>query len=364
MWPRARPVTDVPARGARRAGVVASALVAAGLFWWFLRGVDLDTMAAEIRHADTTDVVAAVAVSLAGFGVRALRWRHLVAPFKWVSLRSLTSAVFIGSTVTALLPGRLGEVARAVSLGRREGLPSSTVFGTIVLERLIDVLALVILVAASLALVPPAALGSEHASLMLGIRSGAWLVFGALVGVAAVMLAAHRVPDSLRALARRWIGRMPGRLYRFGWTVGTSFANGLSLPLKTAAPGLAARGLRAAIAGHTLLLWATICAVHALLFRAFDIDASVAQIPPLLFLITLGLSVPVPASLGSYHKAVQVGLTTMMGVSNETAAGYAIVSHVVTQGPPVLIGVVLLARQGLRPSTFVSSSASTRAPAE
>ena len=61
----------------------------------------------------------------------------------------------------------------------------------------------------------------------------------------------------------------------------------------------------------------------------------------------LGLSVPVPAGVGSYHKAVQLGLTGMLGVSNETATGYALVSHAVTLVPPALIGAFLLAREGL-----------------
>jgi uncharacterized membrane protein YbhN (UPF0104 family) len=107
-----------------------------------------------------------------------------------------------------------------------------------------------------------------------------------------------------------------------------------------------------------------ICGVHMLLLRAFEIDASAFSVPPLLFLITLGLSVPVPAGLGSYHTAVQLGLTAMLGVSKETAAGYAIVSHVVTLGPPTLIGLVVLMREGLALSTLASWPAATQSPDE
>jgi hypothetical protein len=57
---------------------------------------------------------------------------------------------------------------------------------------------------------------------------------------------------------------------------------------------------------------------------------------------------------------VQVGLVALFGVSSETATGYAIVSHAVTLGPPVLIGVALLLREGLSPSKAPSWHASTR----
>jgi uncharacterized membrane protein YbhN (UPF0104 family) len=115
------------------------------------------------------------------------------------------------------------------------------------------------------------------------------------------------------------------------------------------------RRLRLWIAIHTAILWAMISGVHLLLFRAFGIGGSFFNVPPLLFLITLGLSVPVPAALGSYHKAVQLGLTVMLGVPADTAAGYAIVSHAVTMVPPVLIGVILLAREGIALSSVIKA---------
>jgi uncharacterized membrane protein YbhN (UPF0104 family) len=359
------PVRSTSDRRGRAARIAAGSLAAAVLLWWFIRGVDLQAMLGEIRRARVEYIAAAVALSLAGIGVRALRWRYLVAPFGPVPVRALAAAIVVGSAVTALLPGRLGEIARALFLRRRAGLRSGTAFGTIVLERLLDVLALLLLVAAALALAPAVALSSPHADLVLAIRAGALIVFGALVGIAAVGLAVHHVPDPVASRLRASIERLPGWFGRFGWRLGASFAAGLSGALTMAAsPEAPARRLRAGIGGHTLLLWATICGVHALLFRAFDVDATAVQIPPLLFLITLGLSVPVPASLGSYHKAVQVGLTTMAGVSSETAAGYAIVSHAVTQLPPAIIGTMILAREGLTLSSLTFWPASTRSPDE
>ena len=359
------PLRAAPDRRGRVARGIAGSMAAAAFLWWFLRGVDLGAMLGQIRQARVAYIAGAVALSLAGVGARACRWQYLVAPFRQVHVRLLAAAIFIGSAVTALLPGRLGEIARAIFLGRRAGVPSSTAFGTIVLERLLDVLALLLLLAAALALAPAAALGSPRGDLVLAIRAGALVAFGALVGIAGIGLAVHHVPDQVASRLRELIGRLPGWLGRFGWRLGSSFAAGLSGALTTTGPsGPLARQLRAGIAGHTLLLWATICGVHALLFRAFDLDVSAVQIPPLLFLIALGLSVPVPASLGSYHKAVQVGLTTMVGASNEAAAGYAIVSHAVTQLAPALIGAVLLAREGLSLSSLTFWPASTRSPGE
>ena len=349
-------MTSAHARRTRGIRALVSALLAAGFLWWFLHGVSLVLVAAEIRRVRISYLAAATALSLAGFAFRIWRWRYLVAPLKWTRVGSLAAAVFVGSAVTAILPGRLGEMARAVLLGRREGIRVSAAFGTIVLERLLDVFALLLLLAISLALVPATTPGSDQTLLMLALRTGASVASGALVLIAAGILAARHVPSSIRVVVRTWTGKLPGALGRLGWEVAESFGAGLSGAFSdTTAEGVTPRRLRSWIAVHTALLWAMICGVHLLLFQAFGIEGSFFNVPPLLFLITLGLSVPVPAALGSYHKAVQFGLTVMLGVSAETAAGYAIVSHAVTLVPPALIGVILLAREGIALSSMVNA---------
>jgi uncharacterized protein (TIRG00374 family) len=339
----------------RRTQAAVSVLVAAVLFWWFFRGVSIGGVLAEIREAGVLGVSAAVLLSLSGFLFRILRWRHLLSPIAAVRLRSLASAVFIGWSVTAILPGRLGEVARAIQLRRREPVPASAVFGTIVLERLIDVWTLVMLVAAVLAFAPGAALGSPAATLVAAIRTGAIVVFAALASIGLLGVLVDRLPPAAYSALRRWTTRLPGFLGRTSWTLAERFEAGLTGAVRAGASrGQDASLLRRAIVGHTAVLWAIICGVHLLLFRAFGIDAPVAVVPLLLFLITLGLAVPVPAALGSYHAAVQLGLTALAGADADTAAGYAVVSHAVTLGPPALIGLTLIAREGVALSTWTS----------
>lgn len=343
-----------------------SLLVVVVLLWWFFRGVSPGELATEIGRARLPYVAGAIGLSLSGFLFRILRWRYLLAPLKWMRMRSLAAAVFVGWAVSAILPGRVGEVARAVWLREREGVRASAAVGSVVIERLLDLLAVLILVAASIGFVPAAALGSAHESVMSAIRTGALVVFGGLGVVTTLLLAMHHVPPAIKAAARRWSERLPGSLGSAAWGMVEAFGAGLSGAVRgsVTTQGLTPGRVRAAIALHSAVLWTVICGVHVLLLRAFSIEASIFTVPPLLFLIVAGLSVPVPAALGSYHKAVQFGLTAMLGVSNETAAGYAVVSHAVTLGPPTLIGLIVLAREGLTLSTVASWRAASRAPVE
>ncbi len=336
----------MPGRGPRLRTAI-SAAVAVLFLWWFVQGVSITAALGEIREARVSYLAAAVFLSLAGFAHRIGRWRYLVAPFKWVRVRSLAAAVFIGWTVSAILPGRLGELARANVLSRREGLRASALLGTIVLERLLDALAVVLLLILSLAVGPAEAPESSEASLLVAIRHGALIVAGALTGIISALVVAHRLRHWIRPGLRSLAGWLPGRLGQRSSSSLESFGSGISGALKDMPPSETPLRLRTWIAVHTVILWLIICGVHLLLFRAFGIQASVFRIPPLIFLIVLGLSVPVPAGVGSYHKAVQLGLTGILGVSNETATGYALVSHLVTLVPPALIGMFLLAREGL-----------------
>ena len=129
-----------------------------------------------------------------------------------------------------------------------------------------------------------------------------------------------------------------------------SFVTGIFGPLAADVPGLSRRRLWMLVVIHTLVLWAGLCGVHLLLFRAFQLDLPAYAVLPLISVVVVGLVVPLPAAVGSYHSAVLVGLTTLLAVPPDLAAGYAIVSHAVAFVPSTSIGLVLLAREGLTPS--------------
>ena len=107
--------------------------------------------------------------------LRTVRWRFLLSPFQPIPTTRLFSIVMTGAMINNLVPGRAGEFWRAHTVGRREGLSRATTFGTIVVERVIDGVVLVVLAAVMvLAIGPTPSLAILTASMLV--------VFGVALG--------------------------------------------------------------------------------------------------------------------------------------------------------------------------------------
>jgi len=262
---------------------------------------------------------------------KALRWRLLFYPENDnLRLRSLVSALLVGQTINLLLPARLGEFARAYLLGEIEERQKLRALGTIVVEKLLDGLALLLL------------LGLVF--LVLPVRD--WLrVSGALAALAtAVLLAAvllltgqrQRVLVLLDGVGRRvpWLGWLRPKA-RFA-----SFVDGLS--------SLQSTGVRARLMGWTAVIWLLGAATNYLVLVGMQIRVPVVLASLLVLVVVhLGLVVPSsPARIGVFHYLCLLSLS-MLGVEEAQALAYGIVLHFVVVLPVLVVGLACLWRENL-----------------
>ena len=80
---------------------------------------------------------------------------------------------------------------------------------------------------------------------------------------------------------------------------------------------------------------------------AFGIDMPFAGTFLLQALLVIGVAVPTPGGVGSYHEAYRIGVTTFFGAPNDRAVAAAIVTHAISFVPVVLLGIVFMAQDGL-----------------
>jgi len=124
-------------------GIVISAV----FLYLAMRGVSPADLWAAIRSFNWLWSVPFIFLTFASLGVRAVRWKYLMAPAGEFSSARLFSPMMAGFAINSLLPARLGEFARAYVLGKKERLPFTSVFATIVVERIFDSITLLVLLA-------------------------------------------------------------------------------------------------------------------------------------------------------------------------------------------------------------------------
>lgn len=318
----------------RTLGVVG---LAAALMAWVFRSTDPAAVWTEIGRARADLILAAAAGIAVAYVVRVKRWLLLLAPLGSVGFGSAARATVIGFAVSNVVP-RLGEVVRPWLLARRERLSMSAALATIVVERLLDLLAVILLLGLFLLAFSRRLPGADEQVLAAVEAGGLTAAAGAGAALALVCAAARRPhwAASLAACVERLAPPGPGAAAR---RVITRFNAGLG------AAGDTGRLLRAVL--WSLLMWSLVGATAWWGCLAFGIAAPPSAGLLLMALMALGVAVPTPAGVGGFHAAVQFGLTAFYEVPEAAAVGAALVLHAATFAPVTAAGLAWMVRDGV-----------------
>lgn len=131
--------------------VLVSLCLGGSILWWMYRGFSAEEFGVALSHSiDWTWMIASLPFGIMACWLRAMRWRQLMQPLGLEPRRHVTSAaIFIGYAASLVLP-RVGEVLRCGVLKRFEGASFSQGVGTVVTERAIDSLLLILLATATM----------------------------------------------------------------------------------------------------------------------------------------------------------------------------------------------------------------------
>ena len=319
--------------------------VTVGLMAYFLRHAQLDRVGDAFKQARTDLLGVSVVLSILTYGIRVERWRWLLRPLGRVDFMTAGRATVMGFAANTLLPGRVGEVLRPMVLARHAPITASAGLATIVVERVLDLLAIVLLLAiAVLLFYPPTSDVRAFDTLQLAaVVSG---VAGAAAAVALVLVA----QDPARATrAVAWVVRiLPSRPRRIALDLAQRFLTGLAVVRQP-------RALVAAMA-LSMTLWLGIAAGIWAATEAFGIEVPLAGAMVLTGLVALGVSVPTPAGAGGYHAAFQLGAIALYGAGDSQAVAAGLVNHAIAFVPVTLLGVALMVHEGIGISTVYGLS--------
>lgn len=330
-------------------------LVTVGLLALFLRQVNLAEVAREIRHASVLHLLLAILTTVSIYVFRAVRWQAMLEPVGRARFVPAFRTTVIGFAANTLLPARAGEFLRPYLLARQEGLSATSTFATIVLERVLDLLAVLLLFALFVFVFDPG-MANVDAATYQAVKGGGLAAAGGVAAAFAVMFLLAGHPERLGRLAQKAELVLPERIAGVIARMARTFAEGLAV-LRRPGPLF-----RAALL--SLPVWLAIAAAIWLVAQAFHIAMPFTGTFLIVALLVVGVSVPTPGAVGGFHYAYRVGATVFFGVPDERAVGAAIVTHAISFGVAALLGVVFMLQDGLSFAKLRSMAASKSAGAE
>jgi uncharacterized protein (TIRG00374 family) len=286
--------------------------------------------------------------------LRALRWRHLTDPIQPIAISPLFRAVAVGFMANNIFPLRMGEVIRSLFLSREVGAPPAAIFGTVILERVIDTVMVIGIAALALNFHR----GSDDGFLARGAILLIPIALAPLVGLVCL----RAVPDRiiaiaawlLRPLPERWAEYLTGALGRFAEGLG-ALSGGVHLFW---------------IGLHSVLIWLVFSTIPMLAgFWALGIELGSpfeTLVASWITLAAVGMAVAIPSApgfFGTYHAACKLALEPF-GVAPETAVALGTLLHAVFWVTLTLLGLFVLRSRSTSLGDLAPASVAPEAPRE
>jgi hypothetical protein len=294
-----------------------------GLLWWVYHKQDLSTLLVELKNADFFWVGLCFVAALFSHISRAYRWNLLLKPLGYQpSLFRNFYAVMMGYLAN-LVVTRAGEVSRCAILYKSDNVPIETAIGTVVTERIIDLLCLIVIVLITI-VIEFDKLGGFILNLFAN-KSAAEPNFNTLYMVGVVALFVIVLIYLFREKIRNNAFIQNILSFRIGLMKGISSIKDVEN--------------KWSFLFHTVMIWAMYFCTVYFLFFAFKTTAHLGvNVALALFVVgSLGMVAPVPGGVGTFHFMVTQGLI-LYGLPENMAASFAGLAHAIQVLQIVIIG--------------------------
>jgi uncharacterized protein (TIRG00374 family) len=304
--------------------MIAGLLLSAMLVYLSIRGIDFQGVAEGFRTIRYGYVLPALALLLLMQVLRSVRWGLILSPLAKIDQLSLFSVTSVGFLAIVAFPARLGELARPYLITKKSPLQMSSALGTIIVERVLDSLTVMVIAVFVLFFIPlPPWL----------VRASVLFLLATLALITAMILIIIKREASLRFLApltRKLPTGFAERLDRLIF----HFIEGFRIMVDPA--------LLISVTGLSFFIWLVdVLAIHLLLL-AFGFQLPVAAAFVLMIILIIGIAIPTaPGFIGNWHYFCILGLS-LFDVPRTEALTFAVIYHALSIGLVVVLGVAFL----------------------
>lgn len=295
---------------------------------------------AAFRNVDWAWLVASIfLIYLSHFG-RALRWEVMLRPQrKGASLPGLFSATIVGFTAIVLL-GRPGEVVRPYLIAVKEKVTFSSQMAAWLLERIFDLLMILLLFGYALVVVPADRLHLGP-GLQWVFRTGGYVCAAICTLCLVVLLAFRGFAGTMQERLSHALAFLPERFRERTARLAAAFGEGTRSASSTSFLLL--------LLSYSAFIWLVLVACYFCLFRSIAATSTfrLDQVTVFMGLVAFGSAIQIPGIGGGFQVAAIIVLREVFGLRLETATGLAVLLWVAAFLPVVPAGLVLGFREGL-----------------
>jgi len=291
-----------------------------GLYLAF-KGEDLNELLLHLSQVDIIGVTIACLLLVLSCVVRAYRWQLLLNPFDKIQLKTVFGATMIGYFGNGIFAFRLGELLKAYSVAKETKINTMQAFGTVIIERLLDIIAVVALFIILLPWFPFEDTYIKYASLgFTGVAFASILILYIIIRYGLIQSFAEI----------KW------------------FSSGFGLKIFHATRQIF-EGLETFMRNDdswkiiitSILLWVIYYFETIILVSACGLNLELLEIGILQVLGSIAFGIPaLPGSAGTYDAGIKYSLVIVFNITSVKALNYAIISHSVAYFPLLIIGFI------------------------
>ena len=283
--------------------------------------VNLNSLLSTLKSANYLLVLGCISLFVFSMIIRSFRWRMILSSSYTISLRFLFESIMIGYFINSILPFRLGEFGRAYALSMKSPIGTFEAFGSIILERLIEIICLLFILII--------ALNFQSADQIL---NGNQIIFLSLLFIFLVIVLLNstfrkRIISFFETKSIKSSNRLSSIYYKL-----SEVLKGFSL--------FDSKKNKSDILSMSFLLWFTYYLITILGINAIGLNLTHLEALFLLIFSSIVFSLPsAPGGIGPYHAAIVFIVSNIFMYDNNQALALAILLHAVAFVPEVLIGL-------------------------
>ncbi len=297
--------------------IVFSFLIGALFVWLSVRGVKWNEVAETYRSVNWKPLIGLPFLFAISHLFRSRRWRLFLKPLKDIRVSDLFMINAVGFLFIHIFPLRLGEAVRPFLLKRSHGVPFSSGFATIVIERIFDGLVTALILGIGVFTLSKEQQESEM--LRMGVQGMAWISFGIFFSALVFLFIAFFQRERALRLVTWSTAILPASWREKIVAMAGAFIEGLR-----SLPNLRSLFL---ILLESVGVWVVMIFSFWLIFRAFHLSLPWGSSFTVLGVTTVGMMLPAaPASVGTYHYFLQAGLA-LYGVVKSVQLAVSVFTH-------------------------------------